>query len=734
VNAPDSPIYEFGPFVLDPQARRLSRNGDSVPLAAPEFELLLLLVRNRGRVIEKKEIMDGVWPDAAVEENNLTVRMSSLRRALGETKGNHPYIQTVTGRGYCLIVPVTELAAGSTPAPETVLQTERVPESAVTATPVANDIESRERRRLRIRGSTLLAVVLVVTVAISLLSAALWRKRRNQPQAGLQSMKMTRLTHAGNLMWTGFSSDAQNIAYVQKDGDMTSLWLQRAGPIPPLQLRPPAKVTYTSPSFSPDGNTLYYSKCDQSCQLYKMPVLGGVETALGFRADSRLTFSPDGKRMAYVRSTVDETGGVIINVFVANADGTGERALNWQGVAPMYQGGAPAWSPDGKVIAVALLLKEDRRYMNVIGLGVDDGSQSTLISQPWRNIRDLNWLPDGSGFILNGLEPASEEDSFQIWQVPLKGGERRRITNDLNHYVYTGLSVDGTRLLAMQMQWTSGLWIAPAENPTAATQLTAGTLNRHDGNMGLSMTPDGRLVYVSRHSGKRDLWSININGSFPTQLTDLDHSEHDPMVTPDGRYIVFEAVREREHNIWRVDADGKNPTRLTRGRYDSQPTCSRDSKWVVYVANEDGRSPRMHKVSIEGGDPVRLTDEFAMQPEYSPDGKTIAYYRMDQKQRDRRHFVIIPAAGGAAIKTIPAPKNYATELHWEPSGNAICYRSTKLNGIGCQPLDGGEPTTLLTLRDRLYTFCYSSDGRKLAYASGPNLGDVILITGFNSTP
>ncbi|HYK20953.1 MAG TPA: winged helix-turn-helix domain-containing protein, partial [Pyrinomonadaceae bacterium] len=96
MNATDNLNYEFGPFLLQPRARRLSRDGESVPLAGPEFELLLLLVHNCGRIVEKKEIMAAVWPDVEVEENNLTVRMSSLRRALGETKGHHPYIQTVS--------------------------------------------------------------------------------------------------------------------------------------------------------------------------------------------------------------------------------------------------------------------------------------------------------------------------------------------------------------------------------------------------------------------------------------------------------------------------------------------------------------------------------------------------------------------------------------------------------------------------------------------------------------
>lgn len=723
-----SPIYEFGPFVLEPHARRLSRNGESVQLAAPEFELLLLLVSNQGRVVEKSEIMDAVWPDAAVEENNLTVRMSSLRRALGETKGHHPYIQTVTGRGYCLIVPVktveTEVSGEHAVRSEPpVVQAPQTPAPVRPAT---------TQRRWEMRGTRLYAFVIVLVLALSALSAVLLRKRSDKSSAAIQSMKLTRLTHTGRVTDAGLSPDGQDIAYVERYDAMSSLWLQRAGTNAPLQLLPPAKAFLRDPTFSRDGNTLYYSKCEPNCLVYKMPVLGGVETAMGFRSDGRVAFSPDGKRMAYVRATVVETGNVIVNAFVANVNGTGEKALNWEGGGSSYQGGAPAWSPDGKVIAVPILLKEgtSRSYYNLIALGVDDGTNSTLLWQ-WRNIRDVHWLTDSSGFILNGLYGKSEDPGYQMWHVPLKGGEPRRITNDLNNYVYSAVSVDGTKVIAVQIQWTSGLWIAPAENPAAATQLTNGTIDRHDGDNGISMTHDGRLVYVSSHSGKRNLWSINSDGSGAKQLTDGPPSHHDPMMTPDGRYIVFEASRDGGHNIWRVDADGRNPKRLTRGRYDANATCSRDSKWVVYAGNEDGLTPKLYKVSIEGGDPVSVTDEFAQQPEYSPDGKTIAYYRMNQKQRDQRHFVIIPAEGGAAIKTITAPKNYGSELHWHPSGDALCYRTNTLNGIGRQPLDGSEASTILNLHDRVYTFSYSLDGRRLSYASGPNLGDVILITGFN---
>jgi Tol biopolymer transport system component/DNA-binding winged helix-turn-helix (wHTH) protein len=732
LDAPDNPIYEFGPFLLDPQARRLSRHDEPVPLAAPEFELLLLLVRNRGRVVEKSEIMTAVWPDVEVEENNLTVRMSALRRALGESKGYHPYIQTVTGRGYCLIAEVKEVPL------QPVTETAEIVTHEEQSVPSRSDVAPLNvpNRKLQIRRFTLYAVFAVGLLTAFLLYLML-RRQKGESEAPAQSMKISRVTQSGRVRGAALSPDGQNIAYAERDGDLSSLWLQRAGTNNPLQLLPPAKLIYETPSFSHDGNTLYYSKCEGGCRLYKMPVLGGVETALGIRADSRVTFSPDGKRMAYLRSEVEASGLVTARLFVANADGTGEEFLNWEAGDSVYQHGAPAWSPDGKLIAFSIIATETgRRRMKVISVSVADRTESTLISPSWSNIRDVAWLPDGSALIINGRDEASEpEPRLQVWRVPLTGGEARRITNDLNNYFSISLSFDGSTLIALQWQTTSGLWIAPAENPSAAAPVTAGTLDRKDGSLGLTVAPDGRLIYVSDHSGKRDLWSINADGTGLRQLTDATHKDHSPVVSPDGRYIVFQSCRnannDRAYNIWRVDADGRNPTQLTRGTYDSEPTFSPDSESVVYVAQED-HVPKLRRVSISGGEPVPLTNEFSQHPTFSPDGKVLVYYRMNQQQRDQRHLVLIPAQGGAPLKTIPAPKNFGAVMQWGPGGDSLWYRDSTLTSIWVLPIDGTLPSPLLKLRNQsLSTFSFSQDGRRLAYSSGPQLSDVVLITRFN---
>jgi DNA-binding winged helix-turn-helix (wHTH) protein len=104
-----SVIYEFGSFRADPLKRWLSREGEPLPLTAKAFETLLVLLRQPGVTISKNELIDTVWADIAVEENNLTQQISTLRKALGERPGEHKFIVTVPGRGYCFIAPVREI-------------------------------------------------------------------------------------------------------------------------------------------------------------------------------------------------------------------------------------------------------------------------------------------------------------------------------------------------------------------------------------------------------------------------------------------------------------------------------------------------------------------------------------------------------------------------------------------------------------------------------------------------
>ena len=102
-------VYEFGNFRLDTAKRVLRRlDGTMVPLTPRVFETLLYMVEHHDTVLDKERLMEAVWPDSIVEENNLSQNISTLRRIFGETPGSHGYIVTVPGRGYRFVAQVRE--------------------------------------------------------------------------------------------------------------------------------------------------------------------------------------------------------------------------------------------------------------------------------------------------------------------------------------------------------------------------------------------------------------------------------------------------------------------------------------------------------------------------------------------------------------------------------------------------------------------------------------------------
>ena len=108
MSATEKHLYEFGSFRLDTREHLLLRNGQRVKLEGKVFETLVALVQRSGRLVRKDELMNEVWPDAIVEENNLEKSVSALRKALGEDGADLRYIETVRGLGYRFVADVRE--------------------------------------------------------------------------------------------------------------------------------------------------------------------------------------------------------------------------------------------------------------------------------------------------------------------------------------------------------------------------------------------------------------------------------------------------------------------------------------------------------------------------------------------------------------------------------------------------------------------------------------------------
>src|SRR4051812_24717703 len=102
----NSSIYKFENFRLDSGRRLLFKDEETIALPPKAFEILRFLIESGGRIVGKDELMRAVWHDSFVEDNNLTVNMTLIRKALGERRGENKYIATVPGRGYRFVAEV----------------------------------------------------------------------------------------------------------------------------------------------------------------------------------------------------------------------------------------------------------------------------------------------------------------------------------------------------------------------------------------------------------------------------------------------------------------------------------------------------------------------------------------------------------------------------------------------------------------------------------------------------
>ena len=765
-------FYAFGPFRLDVVKRRLLHNDVPVTLPSKAFEMLLALIEQRGRVLDKEELLRRVWPDQIVEEANLTVNMSALRKALGERASEHQYILTIPGRGYRFVAevrevqdtraePILEHHAGSreiarhegTGAQESIKDENPAGGQVIQAgdearaldahsaalahhdikgqvvTPITADRPtSNKRYRTRAVVVTLMCAAVLAATALGLY----YFFSGKTPIAAFQAMRITRLTTNGRAVDASISPDGRYLVYAMRDDGGQSLWLKQISAESNVQITPPADVTYAGLTFSRDGESIYYilyGKKHPSGALYQIHLLGGAQKKLMDHLNSPVTFSPDGRQLAFVRIHPDQGE---ITLMLANADGTGVRKLAVRKLLDGFSQGGPAWSPDGKVIACGAGGASGGYYVNVVEVRVADGATRLITSHKWADVNRLAWLNDGSGLVLSAVDQGSWELP-QLWYLSYPGGEVTRITNDLNKYAQSSLSLtaDSSALVTLQSQLITNIWVVPDGDAGRARQVTFGSIGKYDGLYGLSWTPDGRIVYGAFSGDSQVFWVMNADGTGQKQLTPEGYVESLPNVTLDGRYIVFHSNRTGQFEIWRLDIDGGNLRQLTLSGDNFQPHCSPESQWVVYRSSSDGIGT-LWKVTIEGGEPIRLTDKPSSWPVVSPDGKLIACSYFDEQLSPNYQLAVIPFDGGRPLKTfdLPATATLWNSLRWAPDGSALDYRDTR-HGVWRQPLAGGAPEKLPAFGTELiHNFSWSRDGKQLAFARGTAVNDIILIRNF----
>jgi Tol biopolymer transport system component/DNA-binding winged helix-turn-helix (wHTH) protein len=719
----------FGDFELDGAKRLLYRQGEPVPLNSKAFDLLLALVERPGEVLTKDELMQSVWPDQFVEEGNLAVQISALRKIFGEKKDEHRFIVTVPGRGYSFVADVDGNGTG-----DIVIESHRLSHIVVESeVEKASSVETNQTFRKVLVVAAAFAILLTVAFSYWLYQQAYGRQvlAYGWTDSTLDALTPRQLTANGKVHFAALSPDGAYYAYTTQ-GNKPSLWFAHVGGKQQVEIRPPEAVTYHGLTFSPDGTEIYYVASDPQnphSALFRIPVFGGAAQKVLVNIESPVTFSPDGKQVAFARVDRERK---LSTVYVADSEnGANQRELATRAPEQGFSQNGPAWSPDGKVIAIAARSGEAIATEIVVLVSTEDGKVEKFGATDWTEVRRLAWLKDGSGLFLNVIE--KKWDDRHLWMMEYPGGKAHKVTRDLYQYGAASLSVsdDGTKLLSVNSMKVSNISVGSADALADLKQITGNAIGKRDGGEGLAWTADGRIVFSASFDKSATIWAMDADGANAKQLTPPGLVvDRYPAASRDNRYLVFHSTRDGKWNLWRVGTDGGDLRQLTTdGESWRQFSSSLDGQWILYSSDAPGGLHSIWKVSIEGGEPVRLTDKTSSYPSVSPDGKMFAcsYHRAGGSGTQ---LAVFPIEGGEPLYLFDVPRGttFAVGLRWMPDGQGVVYRDSG-PGLWQQRLSGGQPERILELPgETIYGFDWSLDGKKFAVAHGEEIRDVVLVT------
>lgn len=721
----------FGEFELDTDLRRLLRSGNPVPLHAKTYDLLELLVKRNGEIVSKDEILDTVWNGQFVEEANLTVQISALRKALGETSRAPRFLVTVPGTGYKFVANIEK---------------PKVVESESSAGSNAGFVETSGRKedstaeKHEAARSFPRFYFLAIGFALCLIAfSGYWLFRENQAAGDYQTgfdeghLKIKRLTNHGRTDIAVLSPDGGFFAYGfrEKGSFPTELRVGQTDGGSEMVLRPLGKEYLRPKAFSSDGIWLYYVATEPSKTvgtLYKIPVLGGIPQKLTDQADLYLALSPDEKHFAYIRDDPENDTSALV---IADLDGGNERQIAERQKKLAFMSGTPSWSADGQLIAVSAengpgRLNSSVNHQEIFVVKVSDGSVKQLTTLEWGRLYFLEWLKDARALIAVARS-GDRRTEYQLWQIGYPDGKARLFSRDVDTYGgVLSLSANSGNLLVIQREFESNIWIAPTENFTNERQVTFSSSGRQDGWNGIDWTPDGQIVHTAWIDQSLTIWRMDALGANAKQLTATGFRDERPTVSPDGKWVAFHSDRSGSLDIWRVTIDGGDPQQLTSDGGNTNPSITPDGNWVVY-RHTNGGNGSIWRVPLTGGKAFMITDQPIVLPQVSPDGNFLAGVLSIDEQRK---LIILSIASGEIIRSFEVPQtaNFRYWLCWSPDGKSITYPD-EVNGIWSQPSLSGPPVRLENLpQDKLFAHAWSRDGKQLAFGQIREVRDAVLIT------
>ena len=580
------------------------------------------------------------------------------------------------------------------------------------------------------------AIFIVVLILLAGSGYAVYSLLHRPAPIPFQSFTITKVTNTGKAALAAISPDGQYVVNVQDDNGMESLWLRNVPTDSDTQVIAPSRAVYSALEFSPDGNYIYFVRADAGNtafgNAYRSPILGGTPQEILKDVSSNISFSPDRKRIGFVRKNL---AAGKYSLLTANSDGSAERAL-FEGNLPemAYVG----WSPDGKAILGSIFLS-GQSFGSLVEVDSTSGQQVRSIHSEDRTFGTPTWAPDGRGlFILTDRVDTDYYFRQQVGFLTFPQGEFHEITRDTNGYTGLSLSRDETNLVTVMNQQNFQLFVlsSDAKQTRDARQISSGELVRSFAWMG------NDFVIVKQGLG---LQRIDVATEKETIfLDDRDHASFMPAVCGPENVVVFGSVGRPERlsaPLWRIEANGTNLRNLTTGTDNVTPVCSPNGEWVYFI-DPIGRG-RVMRVLLAGGsaevfgDYATYSDQNAEVDgslDITQDGRMLVALAVDG---DRLQAKVQDASTGKILKSMELdPRFVPTALRFSPDGGAIVY-PVRVNGVDNlweQPLVGGPGRQITDFaREQIWDFHWSPNGKELGIVRGHSDSDAVLLRETEST-
>jgi Tol biopolymer transport system component/DNA-binding winged helix-turn-helix (wHTH) protein len=614
-------LFEFGPFALDPVKRILKNQGELVPLHSKALDLLLVLVEQSGRIVEKDELMKRLWPDSFVEEGNLSVQVSALRKALGETPNDHRYILTIPGRGYRFAEPIRRVETG-----RDLL--------------VPRDHSGRERsglyRKIGLASTLLLAAGIVAWLKFFAVA---------HKAPALRIIPFT--SFSGEEIHPTFSPDGSHLAYAWngEKGDNFDVHVQLIGAGGPLQLTRHPDPDF-SPTWSPDGRHIaFIRQSERGGGIFLIPALGGHERKVATIhvtgvAGPYLAWSPDGKSLVVVdKSLANEP----CSLFLLSID-TGELKRLTFPNQKLGEDRMPAVSPDGKTVAFS---RGVDCGANDIYLVPSTGGQPRRLTFDSRPIHGLAWNANGQEIIFSSERAGGVS---MLWRIGIDLGKPELLAGLGENVGFPSISRQQNRLTYTHWVSDANIWrleLDTVHGSGRAVKLIASTRNDESPQY----SRDGkRILFASDRSGGYEFWVCDSEGHNTYPLAS-DSRAGAASWSPDGQQIAFDSPDEGKSHIYVMSAEGGVPRRLTVDSSDHvMPSWSHDGQWIYFGSNRSG-DLQVWKIPSAGGQTVQVTKGGGLAALESRDGKFL-YYSKGQSPGLWR----VPVAGGEEALVIASFK------------------------------------------------------------------------------